>query len=310
MTYVGQRLADAGYALGWSVVKRLPEPVARGLFRRIADITWRRRGGSVRQLEANLARVLGPEASPERIREVSRMSMRSYLRYYQEAFRLPVWDRESVIARMDCDLSPLDVCLARGRGAVFALPHTGNWDHAGAWLALQGYAFTTVAERLKPESLYKRFLDYRESLGMEVLPLTGGDGNPFGTLARRLRANGLLCLLSDRDLTAAGVPVTFFDEPTRMAAGPAALAVQTGAALIPVTLAWDGPILRATLHAEVEQPAEGTRREKIAAMTQSVADAYATGIAKAPQDWHMLQPLWLADLDESRLAPIGHGEAQ
>jgi len=310
MTDVGQRLADAGYALGWSVVRRLPEPVARGLFRCIADAAWRKRGGSVRQLEANLARVLGADASSARVREVSRAGMRSYLRYYQEAFRLPVWDRKTVHARMDCDLSPLDKCLERGKGAVFALPHTGNWDHAGAWLALQGYPFTTVAERLKPESLYKRFLDYRESLGMEVLPLTGGDGNTFGTLARRLRANGLLCLLSDRDLTAAGVPVTFFGEPTRMAAGPAALAVQTGAALIPVTLAWDGPILRATLHAEVEAPAAGTRREKIAVMTQAVADAYAAGIAKAPQDWHMLQPLWLADLDERRLAPIGHGEAQ
>ncbi|MYW05430.1 phosphatidylinositol mannoside acyltransferase [Streptomyces sp. SID3343] len=310
MTDLGQRLADTGYALGWSVVKRLPEPVATAIFRRIADAVWRKRGGGVRQLEANLRRVLGPDATPERIREVSRLSMRSYLRYYQEAFRLPVWDRETVLNRMVCDLTLLDECSKRGKGAIFALPHTANWDHAGAWVTLKGYPFTTVAERLKPESLYKRFLDYRESLGMEVLPLTGGEGSTFGTLARRLREGRLLCLLSDRDLTAAGVPVTFFGEPTRMAAGPAALAVQTGAALIPVTLAFDGKVLRGTLHPEIEVPAEGTRREKIAAMTQSVADAYAAGIAASPQDWHMLQPLWLADLDERRLARIGHGEAQ
>ncbi|WP_406280177.1 phosphatidylinositol mannoside acyltransferase [Embleya sp. NBC_00896] len=310
MTGLGQRLADSGYALGWSVVKRLPEPVATAVFRRIADIVWRRRGGSVHQLEANLGRVLGPDATPERIRQVSRASMRSYLRYYQEAFRLPVWDRETVLTRMECDLTLLDKCSTRGKGVIFALPHMGNWDHAGAWITLKGYPFTTVAERLKPESLYKRFLDYRESLGMEVLPLTGGDGNTFGTLARRLREGRLLCLLSDRDLTAGGVPVTFFGEPTRMAAGPAALAVQTGAALIPVTLAWDGKVMRGTLHPEIEVPAEGSRREKVAAMTQAVADAYARAIARDPQDWHMLQPLWLADLDARRLARIGHGGAQ
>lgn len=308
MTEVGQRLADTGYALGWSVVKRLPEPVATAIFRRIADAVWRKRGKGVLQLEANLSRVLGPEATPERVRALSRMSMRSYLRYYQEAFRLPVWDRETVLARMECDLTLLDKCSARGKGVIFALPHMGNWDHAGAWITLKGYPFTTVAERLKPESLYKRFLDYRESLGMEVLPLTGGDGSTFGTLARRLREGRLLCLLSDRDLTAGGVPVSFFGEPTRMAAGPAALAVQTGAALIPVTLAWDGTVMRGTLHPEIEVPAEGTRREKIATMTQQVADAYARGVAGDPQDWHMLQPLWLADLDAGRLARIGEAK--
>ncbi|WP_406299359.1 phosphatidylinositol mannoside acyltransferase [Embleya sp. NBC_00888] len=308
MTEVGQRLADTGYALGWSVVKRLPEPVATAIFRRIADAVWRKRGKGVLQLEANLSRVLGPEATPERVRALSRMSVRSYLRYYQEAFRLPVWDRETVLARMECDLTLLDKCSARGKGVIFALPHMGNWDHAGAWITLKGYPFTTVAERLKPESLYKRFLDYRESLGMEVLPLTGGDGNTFGTLARRLREGRLLCLLSDRDLTAGGVPVSFFGEPTRMAAGPAALAVQTGAALIPVTLAWDGTVMRGTLHPEIEVPAEGTRREKIAIMTQQVADAYARAVARDPQDWHMLQPLWLADLDAGRLARIGEAK--
>ncbi|MGC0419605.1 phosphatidylinositol mannoside acyltransferase [Embleya sp. AB8] len=308
MSDLGQRLADTGYALGWSVVKRLPEPVATGLFRRIADVAWRRRGDGVRRLEANLRRVLGPDATPEQVRAVSREGMRSYLRYYQEAFRLPVWDEATVLSRMECDLTLLDECSARGKGVVFALPHMGNWDHAGAWITLKGYPFTTVAERLKPESLYRRFVDYRESLGMEVLPLTGGEGNTFGTLARRLREGRLLCLLSDRDLTAAGVPVDFFGEPTRMAAGPAALAVQTGAALIPVTLPWDGKVIRATLHPEIEVPAEGTRREKIALMTQQVADAYARAIARDPQDWHMLQPLWLADLDERRLARIGEAK--
>ena len=123
--------------------------------------------------------------------------------------------------------------LDAGRGAIMALPHSGNWDMAGVWLAQNFGTFTTVAERLKPESLYQRFLDYRESLGFEVLPLTGGERPPFEVLAERLRDNGIVCLMADRDLTRTGVQVDFFGEPTRMPAGPAKLAIETGAALLP-----------------------------------------------------------------------------
>ena len=97
---------------------------------------------------------------------------------------------------------------------MLALPHSGNWDMAGVWLTNTYGDFATVAERLKPESLYNRFVDYRESLGFEVLPLTGGARPPFEILAERLRGNGLVCLMSDRDLTRSGVPVNFFGEPT------------------------------------------------------------------------------------------------
>ncbi|MCF2529021.1 phosphatidylinositol mannoside acyltransferase [Yinghuangia soli] len=299
-----QRLVDAGYGLGWSLLKWLPEPVAATAFNGIADAVWYRRGDSVEQLEKNLRRVL-PDASDAEIRAVSRKGMRSYLRYFQEAFRLPVWDEKTVLERMTLDhLDRLEEASARGKGVIFALPHMGNWDLAGAAITARGYPFTTVAERLKPESLYERFLDYRTSLGMEVLPLTGGDGNTFGVLARRLREGRLICLLADRDLTRNGIPVEFFGEETRMPAGPAALALQTGAALIPVTLAYRKVGIHATLHPVVEVPAEGDRKAKIAAMTQGVADAFAAGIRTHPEDWHMLQRLWLSDLDAERLARI------
>ncbi|MDI2132704.1 phosphatidylinositol mannoside acyltransferase [Yinghuangia seranimata] len=302
-----QRLVDAGFGLGWSVVKWLPEPVARTAFNAAADWVWFRRGDSVEQLEANLRRVL-PDASDKRISEVTRAGMRSYLRYFQEAFRLPVWDEKAVLERMSIGhLDRLEKASALGKGVIFALPHMGNWDLAGASITARGYPFTTVAERLKPEALYERFLEYRTSLGMEVLPLTGGDANTFGVLARRLREGRLICLLADRDLTKNGIPVEFFGEQTRMPAGPAALSLQTGAALIPVTLAYRKVGIHATLHPVVPVPEEGDRKAKIAAMTQGVADAFAAGIRKSPQDWHMPQRLWLSDLDAERLAKIQGG---
>ncbi|GGP48476.1 phosphatidylinositol mannoside acyltransferase [Streptomyces melanogenes] len=295
-----ERLTDTLYGLGWATVKKLPEPMATGLGRRIADTVWKRRGKSVLRLESNLARVV-PDASPQRLAELSKAGMRSYMRYWMESFRLPAWSKD----RMKTGFEPQDVHylvdgLASGRGVVLALPHMGNYDLAGAWVTTKlDTPFTTVAERLKPETLYDRFVAYRESLGMEVLPHTGGSA--FGTLARRLRDGGLVCLVADRDLSASGVEVKFFGDTARMPAGPALLAQQTGALLLPVTLWYDeSAVMRGRVHPPIEVPETGTRAEKTSVMTQALADAFATGIAEHPEDWHMLQRLWLADLEERR----------
>ncbi|MFI0983245.1 phosphatidylinositol mannoside acyltransferase [Streptomyces sp. NPDC021093] len=291
------RLADAMYALGWSGVKKLPEPVASGLGRTIADQAWKRRGPSVLRLESNLARVV-PDASAARLAALSKAGMRSYMRYWMESFRLPSWSPERIAADVRIkDGHRITEALDSGRGVVLALPHMANWDLAGVWVTSHlGHPFTTVAQRLKPETLYDRFVAYRESLGMEVLPHTGGSA--FGTLARRLRSGGLVCLVADRDLSASGVEVKFFGESARMPAGPSILAQQTGALLLPVTLWYDGPkVMRGRVHPPVDVPETGTRSEKTSEMTQALADAFATGIAEHPEDWHMLQRLWLADLE-------------
>jgi len=301
------RLAVAGYGAGWAGVRRLPEPAAYAVFDHAADLMWRRGGPSVRQFRANLRRVC-PALDDSGLRELTRAGLRSYLRYWCDAFRLPDWDRDRVVSRVSClHEERLRDNLAQGRGVVAALPHMANWDHAGAWAALTGAPVTTVAERLRPEALYDRFVAFRESLGMEILPLTGG-GDVTRPLARRLREGRLVPLLADRDLRASGVPVSFFGEQTRMPPGPALLAMQTGAALVPVTMRYVGAApshgIELTWHPEVPVPAAGTTREKVTVMTQVVADVFAAGIAAAPQDWHMLQPLWLADRTPSAPAPV------
>ncbi|MFE0134880.1 phosphatidylinositol mannoside acyltransferase [Streptomyces sp. NPDC059037] len=303
------RLTDALYGAGWSTVKKLPEPVAVRLGRTIADAVWKRRGKGVLRLEANYARVV-PDASPERLAELSRAGMRSYLRYWMESFRLPSWSRERIKEGfVPKDVHHLTDGLASGKGVILALPHLGNWDLAGAWVTTKlETPFTTVAERLKPETLYDRFVAYREGLGMEVLPHEGGSA--FGTLARRLRDGGLVCLVSDRDLSASGVEVKFFGDTARMPAGPALLAQQTGALLLPVTLWYDdSPIMKGRVHPPIDVPETGTRTEKTSVMTQALADAFATGIADHPEDWHMLQRLWLADLDPAKGPGQGSDEA-
>ncbi|MFE7647796.1 phosphatidylinositol mannoside acyltransferase [Streptomyces phaeoluteigriseus] len=294
------QLTDGLYGLGWSTVKRLPEPVAVRLGRSLADLAWKRRGKGVQRLESNYARVV-PDASPERLAELSRAGMRSYLRYWMESFRLPAWSPERVASGFEPEgLHHLTDGLAAGKGVVLALPHLANWDLAGAWATTAlGLPFTTVAERLKPETLYDRFVAYREGLGMEVLPHNGGTA--FGTLARRLRDGGLVCLVADRDLSASGVEVEFFGATARMPGGPALLAQQTGALLLSATLWYDdSPVMRGRIHPPIPVPESGTRAERTSVMTQALADVFATGIAEHPEDWHMLQRLWLADLEPAK----------
>lgn len=297
---VRDRLGEAMYGAGWTTVRKLPEPVAVRLGRTVADIAWKRRGQGVLRLESNYARVV-PGAGPEELAELSRAGMRSYLRYWMESFRLPAWSPERIADSIDIrDVRRVTDGVAAGRGVVLALPHLANWDLAGAWVTTGlGIPFTTVAERLRPQTLYDRFVAYREGLGMEVLPHRGGSA--FGTLARRLREGGLVCLVADRDLSASGAEVEFFGETARMPTGPALLAQHTGALLLPATLWYDdSPVMRGRVHPAVPVPASGTRAEKASVMTQALADAFAGGIADHPEDWHMLQRLWLKDLDPAR----------
>jgi phosphatidylinositol dimannoside acyltransferase len=186
---------------------------------------------------------------------------------------------------------------------VFALPHMGNYDQAGAWIIAKGAgSITTVAERLEPESVYGRFVAFREGIGVEVLPASGGTSSAFGILARRLRAGKLVCLVCDRDVTGGGMEVEFFGEKARMMGGPAALAVQTGAALMPVILWFEGDGWGVHIHEEIPVPAEGDGEQQAAAMMmQEVARLFEAGIRAHPQDWHMLQRVFVADLDPERL---------
>jgi KDO2-lipid IV(A) lauroyltransferase len=310
---VRDRLTYRLYAGAWGLVRRLPEPAAYRLFRLVADVAWWRRGPAVRRLEANLRRAR-PGADASELRALSRAGMRSYLAYWCDVFRLPDWDRDRVVStvRVVGEEHLRASTGTGGRGVVGALMHMGNWDHAGAWATLSGVPVVTVAERLRPERLYARFLAYRQGLGMEILPLTGGERDLLDTLSRRLRAGRLVPLLADRDLRASGVEVQLLGEPTRMPPGPAMLALRTGAALHPVSI-WHEetggrgharPRLVIRFHDEVSAATTGTTREKVTAMTQQVADVFGAAITEHPEDWHMLQPLWLADLDAGRLATV------
>jgi lauroyl/myristoyl acyltransferase len=294
-----QQIAGAGFAAGWGMLNNIPAPIAARCFRAAADAATARGGPAVRQLRRNLRRVAGPARTEPEMDALVAAAMRSYARYWLETFRLPKMNRTAVAARagrQTFGTEHLDAAVAAGRGFILALPHTGNYDVAGLWLIERyGKPFTTVAERLNPASLFDRFVAYRQSIGMEVLALTGGEQPPTAILTERLKAGGGVCLVADRDLSQHGVEVDFFGERARLPSGPALLAATTGAALLPVGLwftpdgGWGQQIM-----APVERP-PGRLRDQVHTGTQRLADAFAQLISEHPSDWHMLQKLWLAD---------------
>jgi phosphatidylinositol dimannoside acyltransferase len=296
---LGSRMTDWGYAAGWLTVRAMPEFAARNMFD--AGALYASRGGGPDQLRKNLARVTGVE--PKDVPgSLMRASLASYARYWREAFRLPGMDLAAVgrqLAETATGAEHINAALANGRGLIAALPHSGNWDMAGVWMAQTYGKFTTVAERLKPESLFVRFVEYRESLGFEVIPLSGGEQPPFPLLSERLRANKVVCLMAERDLSRHGVQVDFFGEPTRMPAGSAKLAITTGAALLPVHCWYDGDDCRVSFG-----PPLDCSSGDVSVVTQALADVFARNIAEHPADWHMLQPQWLADLSDQRRARL------
>lgn len=281
--------STAGYLTGWRVVRWLPEPVARTAFDGIADQIHRRDPSSVQRLRSNLGRCV-PEAE---IDAVTRAGVRSYLRYWCESFRLPSWPADDLVRRTRVvGEEHLRAPQEAGRGVVAALPHMGNWDWAGAWACATGMPLTTVAERLEPARLYDEFVAFRSGLGMEILPLTGG-APPMRRLIEAVGEGRLICLLADRDLSRTSVEVTLLGEGARMPRGPAVLARDTGVDLVPVTLAYRGRDLELTFHEPVPH-ADG--EAGLVAMMQGVADAFSAAIAADPQDWHMMQKVFSADL--------------
>ena len=223
-------LTDLQYAAGWRLVRLLPARVARALFRLGADLAVRRNGPGVRQLRANLARL----GAAHRTRD----GMRSYARYWCETFRLRAADGPRMVAGTTVtNPAPFHEALDTGRGLIIALSHSGNWDAAGVWLIetlrRRGLdpVFTTVGQRLRPESVYRRFVAHRVALGFDMV-----EEGAYRALLRRLRGGGVVCVLADRDVLGASLDVVLLGEPARLPSGPARLAALTGATLLPTRL--------------------------------------------------------------------------
>ena len=277
------------YFAGWRVVRWLPESTAYKLAYLVSDFLVRRNGKSVQRLRSNLSRTQ-PGMTSLDLDLLVIEAMRSYMRYWCDTFRLPDWSKKRILETVTVTNEHLLIdAIAAKTGVIVAVPHAGNWDHAGAYFCAKGIRLVTVAERLKPEKLFLKFLAYRQAMGMEVLPL---DGRVLNTLEERLNEGALVALVSDRDLSRSGIEVEFFGGKARMPAGPALLALRTKAPLITAFVSYT----ESGVHIEFRNimvPSSGDESSKVKEIVQMTAQYFEDAISESPEDWHMLQRIWI-----------------
>ena len=277
------------YFAGWRVVRWLPESTAYKLAYLVSDFLVRRNGKSVQRLRSNLSRTQ-PGMTSLDLDLLVIEAMRSYMRYWCDTFRLPDWSKKRILETVTVTNEHLLIDAIEAKtGVIVAVPHAGNWDHAGAYFCAKGIRLVTVAERLKPEKLFLKFLAYRQAMGMEVLPL---DGRVLNTLEERLNEGALVALVSDRDLSRSGIEVEFFGGKARMPAGPALLALRTKAPLITAFVSYT----ESGVHIEFRNimvPSSGDESSKVKEIVQMTAQYFEDGISESPEDWHMLQRIWI-----------------
>jgi KDO2-lipid IV(A) lauroyltransferase len=277
------------YFAGWRVVRWLPESTAYKLAYSVSDFLVKRNGKSVQRLRSNLSRTQ-PGMTTLDLDLLVIEAMRSYMRYWCDTFRLPDWSKKRILETVTVTNEHLLIdAIAAKTGVIVAVPHAGNWDHAGAYFCAKGIRLVTVAERLKPEKLFLKFLAYRQAMGMEVLPL---DGRVLNTLEERVNEGALVALVSDRDLSRSGIEVEFFGGKARMPAGPALLALRTKAPLITAFVSYT----ETGVHIEFRNiivPSAGDESSKVKEIVQMTAQNFEDGISESPEDWHMLQRIWI-----------------
>jgi phosphatidylinositol dimannoside acyltransferase len=280
------KLRDAAirqiYQIGWRLAGAVPQSLVAVIISVGSRRAARHNGTHVRTLRRNLTAATGEPASDDLVRA----ALASHLRNIYEMLALPSWPARKVISQVEV-MGELELRSAvDARGAVVALPHSGNWDLAGAWACLTRLPVTTVAEQLGGGD-YEAFVGFRERLGMEVL--SHRDPAAIASLVGAIRRGRVVCLLADRDLEGRGVPVEWHGRPVTMPAGPAMVARRSGAALVPAICQYTPTGMRIVLGAAVEHR---PGRDGLIAMTQEIADFFAARIAAKPEDWHLMQPFF------------------
>ncbi len=307
------------FKLAQSAVDRLPEPVGRGVFNIIGTVAGASNIKGVRQLRKNQAR-LRPGMGKLAARRLSMRAMRSYMRYYYETFRMSSLSQDQILARVREDVTDeIRDELAAGHAVVGAVMHSGNWDLAGAWSNLSLAPVHTIVEKLEPPEIFEGFVSFREGLGMTIYPLVKG-GGALHSLERDMKEKAIFTpILADRDLSASGLEVKLAGIPMLVAPGPALLAQRVGATIYPTFVyceklrgarrkaagsSWGiCVVILPGITARTTKESPGAEREAdLVRMSQEWLTQLEPLVIEHLEDWHMLQKVFVEDLDPERLA--------
>jgi KDO2-lipid IV(A) lauroyltransferase len=286
-------LVTPAYRGASALARWLPAPVVDTAAPHLADWMAARASDRRAMVERHQRRV-DPTLRGEELRRRVRQVYRSYGRYYGESFRLPTVSAAELDARMTYDgYEHIEHARAAGIGALVAMPHLGSWEWSAYWLTqVKRVPVTAVVERIEPPALFDWFVEYRRSIGMEVVPLGPDAGK---AVVSALKERHVIALLCDRDISGSGVHVSFFGEKTTLPSGPAVLALRTGAPLLPTAVYDRGQGHHGVVRPPVPAERQGAFRADVARITQALADELEDLIRAAPEQWHLMQPNWPSD---------------
>lgn len=279
------------YLFFWKLVSILPEKAAYRFFDWLAARMLAKNSRHVQRLRINYS-IVRPDLSPAELEEMTLKGLRSYARYWCDTFRIHKWDAHRTFSSVTTTNDHLlRQPMKDGRGVIIALPHSGNWDHAGAYFCHQGIPLVTVAEVLSDPRLFARFLEHRTKMGFEIFAL---DSRAFAMLLKRAKEKKLIALVADRDLSDSGIAVDFFGKQTRMPAGPALLAIRSGNPLVTAHVSQNARGIHIDFKS-VDVPTEGSEEDRVIATVRNIAAHFQEGIYNHPQDWHMMQKYWIEE---------------
>jgi len=270
--------------------KRLSFSVASFLGYAIARIDKKRRDQVIR----NANRLSESKLSREELKDFVDQTFESYAHYWVNTFRLVDMTKQELERTFSHDgWELIETALKKDSGVILVLPHLGAWDWGGFWISkIKGVSVSAVVEPLEPPELFEWFKRSRNALGMDVIPL-GQDAGP--QVLKAISDKQLIVLVSDRDVGGSSVEVEFFGEKTLLPAGPATLALRTGATLLPVAIYNKDNGCHGVVRPAISLERKGKFRSDVQRITQTIADEMELLIRKAPEQWHLMQPNWPSD---------------
>lgn len=287
-------LAATVYRTAAKLMRAAPAPVVSAVTSAVARQVPRFAGSRLEIARSHQQRTHDEDLSDEELDHAVGSVFETYGRYFSDTARLPGLSAAAIDAGFSYEgFEHIEDGVAAGKGTILVLPHLGGWEWAGSWLTkVPGYEVTVVVEPVENEEVRQFMHGWRESIGMHVLPLGPKVG---GQIVAALRANHIVCLMSDRNIGEGGIEVDFFGERTELPGGAATMALRTGATIVPLAVYHRGEVSHTIVHPPVPTERQGKLREDVTRITQLIADEMEDLIRKAPEQWIVLQPNWPSD---------------
>jgi KDO2-lipid IV(A) lauroyltransferase len=252
----------------------------------------------------NFSHVLGKPTSDPEVRRVARQAMRNFACYLRDVMIYPSLSVKELEQRITFHTEEhFTQALALGKGAIIVSAHFGNMDMPGALLARKFKPVTLVSETLRPQQLMDFLTRVRAAHNVILFPY---DRAPR-KIIEALKRNEMTAFLLDFGVThhfdLVTVPVTFCSTPTRFPAGPAQLALLTGAPIIVghSRVSADGHIDVYTTP-PIVVTRSGNRRKDMQETMQEIARRMEDFIRAHPDQWYIFRPMWEKSSRERQFA--------